>query len=121
MIRFFYSIRDAARGIRFVFTHEQNFRIQIVVAIIALAAASIFRLRRSESVVIFLLILLVLLLELVNSAVEKILDVVRPRLEHQVKVAKDIMAATVLLAGFGALVIGSIIFWPHLIDIILEV
>ncbi len=115
--RLLHSIRDAFRGLSWTFRHEQNFRIQIGLAIVAIVAAELFQIRQAEFIVISLLILLVLILELVNSAVEKFLDILRPRLDVPVKIAKDIMAAAVLLASLGAMVIGAVIFWPHVIGV----
>lgn len=69
-------------------------------------------------IVILLLVLSVLILELLNSALEKFLDILKPRLQLHVARVKDIMAAMVLLASIGALVIGGMIFLPYIIEII---
>lgn len=111
------SFKDAWQGVRYVFAHEQNFRIQIAAAILVLSAGILVRLSRAEWVLVFLLIVAVMVLELLNSVVEKFADLLKPRLSHQIQVIKDIMAAVVFLAAFGALVIGLIIFWPHLLEL----
>jgi diacylglycerol kinase len=108
------SFKYAGRGAAYVFYHEQNFRLQLLAGIVTVAAMFFFGLRRSEMVVILLLIFLVLILELVNSALEKFIDLIKPRLSFQAEVIKDIMAAMVMLASFAALLIGLIIFWPYL-------
>jgi len=108
------SFGDAWQGIKYVFKHEQNFRFQAVAAVVVLVAAAVLKLDRAEFVLIFFLIIAVMVLELINSAVEKFADLLKPRLSHQIEVVKDIMAAMVFLAAFGSLVIGLIIFWPHL-------
>lgn len=115
--KLFKSILNAIKGVRYVFLHEQNFRIQIFFTIIVLCLAWFFGLRKSEWIVILLLILLVLILELLNSAVEKLSDIVTPRLSNQIKVVKDIMAAVVLISSIGAFLIGLIIFWPYVIEL----
>ena len=97
-----------------MFRHEQNFRLQIAVAVVVLIAGIMLKLDRAEFILIFFLIIAVIVLELINSAVEKFADLLKPRLSHQIEVIKDIMAAMVFLAAFGSLVIGLIIFWPHL-------
>jgi len=108
------SFKDASRGIIYVFKHEQNFRIQIVMGILVIIVAFLFEVGRSELLLLLLLVISVLVLELINSAVEKFADVLKPRLSFQIEVIKDIMAAVVLLASFGAVIIGVIIFWPYL-------
>ena len=69
-------------------------------------------------IAILLLIFLVMILELINSAVEKFADVLKPRLDLQVQTVKDIMAGMVLLASLGAILIGLVIFYPHLVEVI---
>ncbi len=115
--QFFHSMTYATRGIIYVWQHEQNFRIQCLVGIFVFALIFVFQLRRSEMIVVLLLILLVLLLELLNSAVEKLADVLKPRLSEQIEITKDIMAATVLLSSVGSFIIGLIIFLPHIVEV----
>jgi len=112
------SFQDAVRGIVYVFKHEQNFRIQITIGILVIVLALLFKVRRSELLLLLLLVISVLVLELLNSAVEKFADVLKPRLSFQIEVIKDIMAAVVLVASFGATFIGLIIFWPYLFALV---
>lgn len=108
------SFGDAWKGVKYVFKHEQNFRFQVAAALVVSVAGVALKLDRAEFVLVFFLIIAVLVLELINSAVEKFADLLKPRLFHQIEVIKDIMAAVVFLAAFGSLVIGLIIFWPHM-------
>ncbi len=108
------SIKDASRGVVYVFKHEQNFRVQLLVGILVVLLAWQFKVGRLEFLVLLLLIFSVLVLELINSAVEKFADVLKPRLSFQIEITKDIMAAVVLTASLGAVFVGVIIFWPYL-------
>lgn len=110
------SLSDAWKGICYVFKHEQNFRLQIYTSVLVLIAVWYFDLAKAEMVVIFLLIILVLILELLNSAVEKMADVLKPRLSLQIHSVKDIMAGMVLISSLGALIVGIIIFYPHVVE-----
>ena len=56
---------------------------------------------------------LVILMEIANSAIERVTDVLKPRIHDYVKEIKDITAAGVMVASFIALIIGAIIFWPY--------
>ena len=112
------SIRYAWRGVRHVYRHEQNFRIQVSIGVLVIALMFVFGLNRLEKVVILLLVISVLSLELLNSALEKFIDVMKPRLHSQVEVVKDIMAAVVLCTSAGALLIGVLLFWPHVVEFI---
>lgn len=115
--RFYVSIMHAVRGITYVFRHEQNFRIQIYVSLAVYALTWVFSLKDSERVVIMLLMILIIVLELVNSAIEKFTDIVKPRLHDHVAIVKDIMAGTVLLSSIGATILGLHIFFPYMIEL----
>jgi len=112
------SIGNALRGLTYVFKNEQNFRIQIVAVFFVIVAVFVFPLNKYEVVAIFLLILLILVLELINSTVELFIDVVKPRLHHQVKLIKDIMAGAVFIASLGSVAVGVLIFWSYFIEIL---
>jgi undecaprenol kinase len=112
------SFRDASKGVKYVFLQEQNFRLQLIAATVVIVFMFVFDLRKSEMIVVLLLILSVLILELLNSTLEKFVDLLKPRLHYQVEVVKDIMAAMVFVASLGALIVGTIIFWPYLVDLI---
>lgn len=108
------SIRYAVKGVRYTFQNEQNFRFQIVAAIVVIILMMIFPLQTWERILLSLVIFMVLILELINTAFEKIVDILKPRVHFYVEIVKDIMAAVVLLASLGALMIGIYIFVPHI-------
>lgn len=111
------SFADAARGLKHVFKSEQNFRIQVLLGCLVLAAAFYLPIRDWELILLILLVLLVLLVEILNTTFEYFSDLLKPRLHHYVYVVKDIMAGAVLLTSIVALVVGSIIFYPHLVEL----
>jgi diacylglycerol kinase len=116
--RLFKSFIYAFRGLVKVVKEEQNFQIQLTVAIVVFIAAVWLKISTTEWLVLMGIILLVLLMELVNSAVERVTDLFKPRISTYVKEIKDIMAAAVLLASLGAIVVGVIIFGPHVWSLI---
>lgn len=118
LARFIKSFKDALRGLRRVWESEQNFRIQFVSGIAAIAAGFYFHLRVWELVVIILLVGGVLTMELLNTTFEYFSDLLKPRLHHYVEALKDIMAAAVLVSSLSALVVGLIIFLPYLLNFI---
>lgn len=61
---------------------------------------------------------LVFITEFINSAVERITDVLKPRINSYVKEIKDIMAAAVFVSVLVAIVVGSIVFAPYIIDMV---
>lgn len=113
--QFFESITYAIKGLIYTFKHEQNFRIQIFFSLIIIGALFLFQVRTAEKIVVLLLITLVLILELVNTAIEKFMDLLKPRLHSHVEVIKDVMAGAVFIASVSALIIGLVIFVPYII------
>ena len=110
------SSAHAIRGVRYVFAHEKNFSIQMFFAIITILLGSFFGLAAHEWLVIILTIGTVLVLELVNSALELLIDVVVPRLQEKAGAVKDIMAGAVLCAAIMASVVGVCIFFPYIFE-----
>ncbi|MDD5342435.1 MAG: diacylglycerol kinase [Patescibacteria group bacterium] len=109
----FRSFGYAGRGVWYVVRRERTFQIHILAAAAVVALLLIFPLETWETVIVILVVALVLVLEIINTAVEKIIDVLKPRIHFYVQIVKDLMAAAVLVVSFAALVIGLIIFWPH--------
>ncbi|KPJ85800.1 hypothetical protein AMJ57_01660 [Parcubacteria bacterium SG8_24] len=107
------SFSYAFKGLTQVAREEQNFRIQLFVAGLVVVLMFAFGLGGTEKALLTLAIVLVLVLELTNSIFERMTDVLKPRLHQYVREIKDIMAGTVLVASFGALLIGVLIFWPY--------
>lgn len=117
MIRFsrlLKSFKYAFRGLAKVFKEEQNLRVQSFVGLIALAMGFYFKLVIWEWCVILIMIMIVILMEIANSAMERVADILKPRIHTYVKEIKDITAAGVMLASFFAVVIGLIVFIPHI-------
>lgn len=116
-IRFVKSVRYALAGFRYTFAHEQNFRMHVLAGVVVLAFALLFRVEVWQAIVLLLVITSVLILEILNTIFEKLTDLVKPRLHHYVGVIKDLMAAAVLLAAVGSVVIGVLIFFPYIRDL----
>ncbi|MDD5072094.1 MAG: diacylglycerol kinase family protein [Patescibacteria group bacterium] len=114
--RLYKSFAYAFRGLGKTLKEEQNLQIQSLAALLVILLGWYFKIASWEWVVLILISVLVLLMELVNSAVERITDVLKPRLDSYVKEIKDIMAAAVMLASIMAVIVGLIIFLPYFVD-----
>lgn len=108
------SFSFAARGFRYVLRGERNFQIELFVAGVVLFGMIAFDLSVMERVALVLCVVWVLTLELVNTAIERIMDVLQPRIHPYARIIKDVMAAAVLVSAGGALLVGIIIFLPRI-------
>lgn len=112
--RLFKSFHYASRGIGIAWQHEQSFRIQVLAAAVVVALMLWLRVTLGEAVALILLIILVLTLEIINSILERFVDVFKPRIHPMVEEIKDLMAGAVLIASVGALIVGFLILGPYL-------
>ena len=115
------SFHYAHRGLRQVIKEEQNFALELSIAIVVIILAALSKFRAVEWAVLVLTICLVLLTEVFNSAMERVSDLLKPRLDIYVKEIKDIMAAAVFLAAGLSVIVGLILFLPHLIKLLITI
>ncbi len=108
----------AVNGIHRFFRCEYNGQIQLAAACTAIIAGFLLHIERLEWIVILLCCALVLALEMVNTAVEKVCDLVSTDYHPLIKIAKDVSAGAVLLSAFTSAVIGALIFIPKLFSLL---
>jgi undecaprenol kinase len=108
------SLRYACRGLGYVIRHEKNFQNELVVGILVVFAMIYFNLAKWETVLLFLVIMVTLIMELLNTVMERVVDMLKPSVHPYAKLIKDLMAAAVLVTSILAIVVGVIIFYPHL-------
>lgn len=112
-----HSFGYAFEGIMTGILKERNMKIHCTAAILVTIAGAICRLTATEWCICILLFGLVMSLELVNTAVEAVVDLVTEERKPLAKIAKDTAAGAVLIAAIAAAVIGCIIFLPHIVKI----
>src|SRR4029079_4802465 len=115
---FIRSLKAAINGIAEVLRGERNAKIHLAVAIVVILAGAILRISSSEWAAVFFAMLLVFLAEIVNTAIEKMLDLIDGKENPQVGLIKDITAGAVLIAAAGALIVGVSVFWPYVLGVI---
>lgn len=106
------SFGFAASGIRYALKYEQNMRIHLLAAVVVITAAFLTGLSVMEWSIILLLIGGMLALEMINSAIERAVDLTMPDIHPLAKQAKDIAAGAVLVFAITSAIIGLLIFWP---------
>ena len=112
------SFKYASQGVGFAFANEQNFRIHLVVAAVAIAAGFIFGISLTEWVILAILIGLVLAAELFNTSIEATIDLQTSEIHPLAKKAKDTASAAVFVLSIVAFVGGIIIFLPKFLNLL---
>lgn len=110
------SLGYALAGWLYMLRWQKNTRIMIPASIVVLLMAAWLGLSTVEWAVIILTIAVVWLTEFLNAAVEAAVDLASPQLHPMAKVAKDVAAAAVLLGVVASVIVGLLIFGPHLIE-----
>ena len=111
---FLRSFRVAWDGLTDAMRSDRNLRLHALATVMVAGAGWWCRLSRVEWAVIVLSIGLVWTSELLNTAIEAVVDLASPEHHELARIAKDVASAAVLLAAVTAIVVGSLIFGPRL-------
>ena len=101
-------------GLKEGWKSESSFRFQVVIGMLVVLAGLLFQVSRFEWLFLSLAIGMVLSLEMINTVLEKFLDIVHPELGERVRIVKDMAAGVVFIASLTATVIGLLVFIPYL-------
>lgn len=110
------SFRFAFAGLKTLFKEEHNSWIHLIAAIGIIIAGIVLEISFMEWIAITIAIGLVFTLEIMNTAIENIADFVSPEKHSAIKKIKDLAAAGVLVSSITAIVIGTIVFLPKLLE-----
>ena len=111
---FWQSLAFACAGVRHALHSQRNVRIHLGIAAAAVIAGFALRINRAEWAVVVTLIALVIGLELLNTAIEALVDLASPTFHPLARTAKDTAAGAILLVALGSAAAGLIIFLPRL-------
>ena len=109
------SFLYAWNGITYCFKTQQNFRIHLLILVLVCIAGFLFKISHTEWLVIILCGVLVLMLEMINTAIEYLCDVVTKDIHPMIRIIKDVTAGAVLVSAIGTVIAGLIIFLPKLL------
>lgn len=104
------SFKYAINGLKDAFRSEPNLSVHILFAVIALIFAYFLEFSNTEFMILIFTIFSVIILELVNTIVEKLVDMHSTKISEEARQIKDISAAVVLLSAISALIIGFLLF-----------
>ena len=111
------SIKHALSGIAHVLLEHRNFKTMIFASIMTVTLGLILRISSIEWFFISWSITTVLLSEMVNTAVEHVIDLIQKKKDLSAKLAKDVAAGAVLISSIWAALLGAIIFIPKIIEL----
>jgi undecaprenol kinase/diacylglycerol kinase (ATP) len=104
-------MRHAYEGIQYALTTQPNMKFHFFASFAVLVSALFFRLPRTDILLLLLAITLVIVTELINTGIEKTVDLAMPNLHPLAKIAKDVAAAAVLVTAVFAAAVGVAVFY----------
>ena len=112
------SFKFAFDGLKVAILKGRNFRIQLLCGVLASVVAYYLQFTRIEWAVLAISIASILILELINTSLESITNLVSPEIQEEAKIAKDVAAASVLLASIASILIGALVFLPKILNLL---
>lgn len=116
---FFTALGHCINGIKYTLKNEKNFKIQILLAIVVIICGIFFKLQTIEFAVLFITIGMVLLAELINTAIEVMLDIYSQEYDENIKIMKDISSGAVLVTSIIAVLVGISLFLPKILNVLI--
>ncbi|MBO9152612.1 diacylglycerol kinase family protein [Chitinophaga sp. GCM10012297] len=110
----FFGIRHAFNGLGLFLRSESNGRIHTLATLAVIALAAWLGCSAIEWAMLALVIAMVWITEMLNTAIEKIMDYVQPDIHPKVKWIKDVSAGAVLVAAIAAIITGALVLLPKL-------
>ena len=112
---FWIALKNSIRGIKLVIKSERNIKIQLVFAILVTILGFMFRISFVEWAVLVVTIFFVLVTEVLNTAVEKTVDMITDKYDECARNVKDMSAGAVLFSAICSIIVGIIIFLPKIL------
>lgn len=114
------SFYHAYEGIKYSVVQERNLHIHLIFTVLVIVFGCLFSISYVEWLICLVLIALVISLELINTAIESVVDLVTTKENPIAKVAKDTASGAVLVSAFISAFIGLIIFVPKIFDFLVN-
>lgn len=114
------SFDHAFQGLVYSVRHQRNMRIHFAVALVVLVGSAFLDVSRLELAIVFATIAFVLMAELINTAIEAVVDIITDEFDPRAKAAKDLAAGAVLVAAINSLVVAYLVLADRLAHFSLE-
>ncbi|MCK4635779.1 MAG: diacylglycerol kinase family protein [Candidatus Moranbacteria bacterium] len=110
------NVEHAWQGIKLAFKYERNFKIEVICAVVVILILFFLKGSMQDFLVILAVIFTILITELINTSIERLVDMIQPNEHPHAKIVKDMSAGFVLLAVIFSVFIGVVIFYPLIVS-----
>lgn len=112
------SFKVAFEGIYYALKYNRNIRIHFIAAFLVVIASIYFKVNAFEMGILGIMILLVICTEMINTAIEEMVNLLVNEHRQEAKIAKDVSAGMVLLTVIGSVIVGVLVFTPHILKLL---
>ena len=116
---FFEALKNSLSGLFYAVKEQKNLKIQLIIAFLVIIFSIILKINKIEIIFICMSICFVIFAEVVNTAIEKTVDLVTEEYNEKAKIAKDVAAGAVIISSINAIVVGIIVFFGKIINVIM--
>ena len=113
--KFVKSFHYAIQGLRYALRNDQNLRFHFFMAFVVIILSLIFRVNPYEMGILGVMIILVITTEMLNTSIEQMVDLITKEHRQEAKIAKDVASGMVLVSAIGSIIVGILIFAPHIV------
>lgn len=114
IFRWIVSFRFALAGVWWGLKYNQNLRFHFAAAVVVIILSIFFHINAFEMGVLGVMILVVIVSEMMNTVIEEMVDLIVQEHRQQAKIAKDVAAGMVLVSAAGSIIVGFLVFGPHI-------
>lgn len=111
---FLEACQNAVNGIIYATTTQSNIRKQLVIAVIVMILSLFFDLSRAEFLCLVLSVVLIIFAEMINTAIETIVDLCTETFHPKAKIAKDVGAGAVVITALNAIILAYFLFFEKI-------
>ena len=108
------SFGYAFSGLKTALKNEPNIRIHLLIALLTIVLAFFLGFSPVEWIILAFTISFVLILELINTTLETLINIVSPEIKEEARMAKDVSAAAVLIGALLSVVVAGFLFLPKI-------
>lgn len=108
------ACQNALNGIIYAITTQSNIKKQLIIAVVVMLVSLFFDLNRAEFLCLMFTVILIIIAEMINTAIETVVDLYTDLYHPKAKIAKDVGAGAVVVAAINALIVAYFLFFEKI-------
>lgn len=108
------ACQNALNGIIYAITTQSNIKKQLIIAVVVMLVSLFFNLTRAEFLCLMFTVVLIIIAEMINTAIETVVDLYTDLYHPKAKIAKDVGAGAVVIAAINAVIVAYFLFFEKI-------